>query len=80
MDAMATEVNNYYLEHWEFQNEKARKKFLIAEFPRVTCLYFPEARDDRILLACQLLAILFLIDGSFKENGIFLMLTGNRFA
>ena len=72
---MSTEINNYFLAHWEFQNEKARKKFLVAEFPRVTCLYFPEARDDRIHLACQLLAILFLIDGKFREQGLRMVLT-----
>lgn len=77
---MSTEVNNYFLEHWDFQNEKAKKKFLIAEFPRVTCLYFPEAREDRIHLACQLLAILFLIDGTCKNTGLCLILTENRFA
>lgn len=35
------DVDGYYLEHWGFPNEKAKKKFVAAGFSRVTCLYFP---------------------------------------
>lgn len=58
------DVDGYYLSHWPFPNEKARKKFVAAGFPRVTCLYFPKALNDRIQHACSLLTILFLVDGS----------------
>ena len=64
MDEVSREVDSYFLEHWPFKNEKARKKFVDAGFSRVTCLYFPEALDDRIHFACRLLTILFLIDGN----------------
>ena len=57
------DVDGYYLEHWGFADEKARKKFVAAGFSRVTCLYFPKALDERIRFACSLLTILFLIDG-----------------
>lgn len=63
VDAVSKEVNEYFLEHWPFPTEKARKKFVAAGFPRVTCLYFPKALDDRIHFACRLLTVLFLIDG-----------------
>lgn len=57
------DVDGYYLSHWPFPDEKARKKFVAAGFPRVTCLYFPKALNDRIQHACSLLTILFLVDG-----------------
>ena len=63
VDAVSDEVNGYFLEHWGFENERSRRKFVAAGFPRVTCLYFPRALDDRIHYACRLLTILFLIDG-----------------
>lgn len=60
-------VNGFYLEHWPFPDDKARRKFTVAGFPRVTCLYFPKALHSRIQQACSLISILFLIDGTSKE-------------
>lgn len=60
---VAAEVDAYFLRHWPFQDDKAKKKFVAAGFSTVTCLYFPAARDERIALACRLLALLFLVDG-----------------
>jgi aristolochene synthase len=57
------QVDGYFLTHWPFKTEKDRKKFVAAGFSRVTCLYFPMAKDDRIHFACRLLTLLFLIDG-----------------
>ncbi|RHZ50905.1 carbonyl reductase (NADPH-dependent) ari1 [Aspergillus thermomutatus] len=73
VDEVTKEVDGYFLEHWKFPNEKARKKFVAAGFSRVTCLYFPKALDDRIHFACRLLTVLFLIDDllesmSFQEG------------
>jgi aristolochene synthase len=65
---MTKEVNGYFLKHWPFENEKARKKFVAAAFSEVTCLYFPLARNDRIKFACELLTILFLIDGKHRRH------------
>ncbi|EKG12703.1 hypothetical protein MPH_10171 [Macrophomina phaseolina MS6] len=57
------EVDGWFLQHWPFPSEKARKKFVAAGFSTVTCLYFPLALENRIHSACRLLTILFLIDG-----------------
>lgn len=65
-DEVIKEVDGYFLEHWNFADEKARKTFIKAGFSHVTCLYFPLAKDDRIHFACRLLTFLFLIDGMFK--------------
>lgn len=63
VDEVSFEVDEYFLHHWNFPSEKAAKVFVEAAFSRVTCLYFPLAKDDRIHFACRLLTVLFLIDG-----------------
>ena len=70
------DVDGYYLQHWGFSTEAARKKFVAAGFSRVTCLYFPKALDERIQYACSLLTILFLVDGKFCK---YLLLRINLF-
>ena len=67
VDEVTKEVDGYFLKHWPFPNEKAEQKFQSAAFSRVTCLYFPLARDDSIHFACRLLTVLFLIDGEFTH-------------
>lgn len=67
-EEVAREVDSYFLEHWNFPDDRARSTFLKAGFSRVTCLYFPLAKDDRIHFACRLLTVLFLIDGGFSQN------------
>ena len=62
------DVDGYYLQNWGFPSEASKKKFVAAGFSRVTCLYFPKAQDDRIKMACSLLTILFLIDGSLHPD------------
>ena len=62
-EPIGRKVERYFLDNWDFRNEKARETFLKAGFSRVTCLYFPMAESDRIGCACRLLTILFLIDG-----------------
>ena len=64
VEQIIKEVDGHYLQNWGFPNEKAKKKFVAAGFSRVTCLYFPKALDDRIAMACSLLTILFLVDGT----------------
>lgn len=66
-EEVAREVDGYFLEHWNFPDDRARSTFLKAGFSRVTCLYFPLAKDDRIHFACRLLTVLFLIDGGFSQ-------------
>lgn len=67
VEQATADVDGYYLQHWPFPNEKARKKFVAAGFSRVTCLYFPKALNERIRFACSLLTILFLIDGKLSQ-------------
>jgi hypothetical protein len=67
VDSVSKEVDDYFLEHWKFDSEKSKKRFLGAGFSKVTCLYFPKALDDRIHFACRLLTVLFLIDGKFTR-------------
>jgi aristolochene synthase len=64
VDEVSEEVDGYFLEHWPFPNKKAEQVFKSAGFSRVTCLYFPLARNDSIHFACRLLTVLFLIDGN----------------
>lgn len=63
---VTAEVDAFFLKHWPFESDKARKKFVAAGFSAVTCLYFPEALDERIAFACRLLALLFLVDGEYN--------------
>lgn len=67
-EKVGKEVESYFLDHWHFRDEKAKQKFLKAGFSRVTCFYFPEAKDDRIGCACRLLTSLFLVDGMMKHE------------
>lgn len=39
-------VNEYFLIHWLFKDDKAKKKFVAAGFSYVTCLYIPLAKND----------------------------------
>ncbi|KAI1205726.1 Aristolochene synthase [Annulohypoxylon truncatum] len=66
-EEVGREVEGYFLQHWNFPTERARTIFLKAGFPRVTCLYFPLAKDDRIHFACRLLTVLFLIDDILED-------------
>ncbi|KAI6084941.1 Aristolochene synthase from penicillium Roqueforti [Hypoxylon rubiginosum] len=64
---VSVSVNGWFLENWDFPDEAARIKFVKTGFSRVTCLYFPKSRDDRIGHACKLLSILFLIDDRLEH-------------
>lgn len=65
---ITAEVDAFFLKHWPFESEKAKKKFVAAGFSAVTCLYFPDALDERIAFACRLLALLFLVDGECSSS------------
>ncbi|KAJ2998228.1 hypothetical protein NUW58_g389 [Xylaria curta] len=67
MDQIIHEVDQYFLNCWNFASEKERKKFVHAGFSRVTCMYYPMAKDDRIVSACKLLTVLFLIDDLLED-------------
>ncbi|KAI1356556.1 Aristolochene synthase from penicillium Roqueforti [Xylaria sp. FL0043] len=67
MDAVIRDVDSYFLDRWDFPSEKARRKFVVAGFSRVTCMYYPMAEQDRIGFACKLLTVLFLIDDLLED-------------
>jgi len=67
VDEVVKEVDGYFLEHWNFTGERERNVFVAAGFSRVTSLYFPMAKDDRIHFACRLLTVLFLIDDELED-------------
>ncbi|TGJ88397.1 hypothetical protein E0Z10_g326 [Xylaria hypoxylon] len=66
-DEVSREVDGYFLNHWSFPNPKAERVFVNAGFSRVTCLYFPLAKDGRIGFACRLLTLLFLVDDILED-------------
>lgn len=66
-EEVAGQVDAYFLQHWNFRNAKSEKVFLNAGFSRVTCLYFPLAKDERIHFACRLLTVLFLVDDVLED-------------
>ncbi|RYP28008.1 hypothetical protein DL767_007408 [Monosporascus sp. MG133] len=67
---VSNEVNGYFLEHWPFPNEKARKTFVASGFPRGTCFMFPRARGDYIHFVCRLLTLLFLVDDLLDDMSL----------
>ncbi|KAK3388016.1 Aristolochene synthase from penicillium Roqueforti [Podospora didyma] len=69
-EEVARGVDGYFLENWNFPDNKARLTFLKAGFSRVTCLYFPLAKGDRIHFACRLLTVLFLIDDILEDMSL----------
>ncbi|KAI0533245.1 Aristolochene synthase in complex with 12,13 Difluorofarnesyl diphosphate [Xylaria digitata] len=69
-DKVADAVNQFFLETWPFPSEKERKKFLGADFPRFTCYYFPNSRDDRLRLVCEIVTHLFLVDDIIEDMSL----------
>ncbi|MCJ1344096.1 hypothetical protein MMC31_002299 [Peltigera leucophlebia] len=67
---VAHEVDQYFLRNWDFPNSKSEQTFLKAGFSKVTSLYFPTAKDDRIQYACRLLTVLFLVDDLLEEMSL----------
>jgi hypothetical protein len=63
VDLVTKEVDSFFLDRWPFPSEKARQKFIGSDFTRNMCYNYPEALDSRIGLACQLITLLFLVDG-----------------
>ncbi|KAJ4289873.1 hypothetical protein N0V90_011206 [Kalmusia sp. IMI 367209] len=60
------DVDSWFLNNWNFSDQKSRDKFVAAGFSRVTCLYFPKALPERIRSACKLITILFLVDDQLE--------------
>ncbi|KAF2146989.1 uncharacterized protein K452DRAFT_315168 [Aplosporella prunicola CBS 121167] len=64
---VTADVEGWFLQHWPFENEKARKKIGTDGYSYATCMNFPLALDDRIHSACRLITILFLIDDLLED-------------
>lgn len=67
-EEVSEEVDRYFLDNWKFPDNRAEKIFIKAGFSKVTSLYFPLAKNDRLHFACRLLTILFLVDGEFSHR------------
>ena len=70
VDAVSQEVDNYFLQYWDFPSADAKKGFLKDGYSRVTYLNYPLAKDDRIHFACRLLTALFLIDDMLENMSL----------
>ncbi|KAH8655284.1 Aristolochene synthase in complex with 12,13 Difluorofarnesyl diphosphate [Xylariales sp. PMI_506] len=67
VERCTSHVDGYFLKHWPFPNEKSRKKFVETGFSRITCLFFPFAKDDRIELACRVFTMYFILDDLLED-------------
>ncbi|KAH9862934.1 hypothetical protein J1614_010747 [Plenodomus biglobosus] len=63
-------MNDYFMEHWHFEDKKSRTKFLKSGFSTVTCWYCPLALDDRIQLGCRFLTLGFLVDDLLEHMSL----------
>ncbi|TRX96865.1 hypothetical protein FHL15_002171 [Xylaria flabelliformis] len=59
---ISLEVNGFFLKHWPFPSELARKKFLRSDFSLATSYNCPHAKEDRLIHACKLITTVFLTD------------------
>ncbi|KAI1289088.1 Aristolochene synthase in complex with 12,13 Difluorofarnesyl diphosphate [Xylaria venustula] len=69
-DKVADGVNQFFLDVWPFPSERAREKFLGADFPRFVCYYFPNCLEDRLKLVCEIVTHLFLVDDLLEEMSL----------
>jgi hypothetical protein len=75
-DQITEDVHVFFLQHWPFPNDKARKKFVGGNFAYGLCATWPESTDERMRHACWLFTLLFLMDGiPMFFNCIFLVMT-----
>lgn len=61
-DEIVKSVNDFFLEHWPFKTAKHRQRFTEEGHPWYVCALFPLSLDERLLWACRLLTLGFLID------------------
>ena len=67
-DEVCTELDAFFSEHWPWENERARVKFLAADTNRWACWALPLAKDDRILDSVKVNTLLFLLDGKLLHT------------
>ncbi|MCJ1461493.1 hypothetical protein MMC07_000090 [Pseudocyphellaria aurata] len=59
---VCSELDNFFLEHWPWPNEKAKARFAVSETVRWACLALPLVADDRIFDLAKINTVLFLLD------------------
>ena len=60
---LTRQVNDWISSSGHFKSEKEKKRYVGHETARVACLLYPRALDDRLIYACKLITVLFLLDG-----------------
>ncbi|KAK7042880.1 Aristolochene synthase in complex with 12,13 Difluorofarnesyl diphosphate, partial [Favolaschia claudopus] len=69
-EEITQDVNTFFLTHWPFPNEKARKKIVESDFCYALCATWPESLDDRMRHACRLVTLIFLIDDLLDDMSL----------
>ncbi|KAL8903875.1 MAG: hypothetical protein Q9207_003646 [Kuettlingeria erythrocarpa] len=62
-DAVCTEIDAFFAEHWPWPKESAREAFLKTDTSRWACWALSLARNDRILHVVEATVLFFLLDG-----------------
>jgi len=63
-DEIDREVISYLVSQWEWPSERAKKGFISWKLSDVVLLMFPTGETNRVKLACELLLLGFLMDGT----------------
>ncbi|KAL8753316.1 MAG: hypothetical protein Q9199_005139 [Rusavskia elegans] len=66
-DAVCSEVDAFFTEHWPWPSESARKAFLETECARWICWVYPYAKKDRIVVVTKVGVLFFLLDGVLPD-------------
>ena len=62
-DAVCSELDRFFMKHWQFESQKERDRFFASQINRWSCLVYPMADDDRLLDTVKVNTLLFLLDG-----------------
>lgn len=66
-EEVVAETNAYFLGNWPFRKEAEKKQFVLEDANRWACMAFSMALDDRIVSACKVNTLLFLLDGMYAN-------------
>lgn len=64
---VTSELDEFFLKHWPWENEKAKARFAVSETNRWACISLPLVADDRIYDLARLNTTLFLLDGELAR-------------
>lgn len=65
------QVISYLVNTWEWPSEKAKKGFVNWKLSEVVLFMFPTGDPERVRLACELLLLGFLMDGTTISSPYF---------